>query len=72
MIYKVIILWIMLALFLFLMGYSFGRRVGIKEGKEEEALILPIDLKQKLLESSVCPLCHQKLMEKQRCDKISS
>lgn len=61
MTYKIVMLCLILGFSVFLAGFAIGRRVGTKEGHSESEAIIPIKLKQKLMESSFCPLCHQEL-----------
>lgn len=70
MIFKIILLCLILGFLVFLLGYTIGRRVGKKEGFIEGQVIIPMELKQKLMESTICPLCHQELNRGEICDKI--
>jgi hypothetical protein len=70
MIYKNILLYIILFLSIFSMGYAIGRRIGKKEGYCESEIIIPIKLKQNMMQSSFCPICCRKLNEINVCDKI--
>ena len=46
-------------LFVFLIGYAIGRRVGIKEGFLKGSTINTLKLKEQLLKKSRCPLCNK-------------
>ncbi|HHW02754.1 MAG TPA: hypothetical protein GXX35_08095 [Thermoanaerobacterales bacterium] len=59
MIFKTILLILILGLSVFLLGYAIGRRIGKKEGFSEGEAIIPMELKRKLMENGICPLCHQ-------------
>lgn len=52
-------IYIIVGLTLFLLGYSFGRRMGIKEGFEKGTRVNTLQLREQLLEKSFCPLCHK-------------
>lgn len=64
------ILGTIIVLSVFLIGYSIGRRIGICQGKNEGLVFYLIKLKQEMLETSLCPLCHHKLNQDINCDNI--
>lgn len=41
----------------YLIGYSTGRRIGIKEGYSKGMVSAPILLRKKLYKSFKCPIC---------------
>ncbi|TCO79776.1 hypothetical protein [Marinisporobacter balticus] len=43
-------------LLIFLIGYAFGRRIGIKEGYERGMAYIPLKSKEKVYEDYSCPL----------------
>ncbi|HHX23291.1 MAG: hypothetical protein ACOX2A_09525 [Tepidanaerobacteraceae bacterium] len=59
-----------LALSIYLIGYTMGRRIGKKEGIFEGKAIIPIELKKQMLDTMICPLCKQKLNFYTNCDSI--
>jgi hypothetical protein len=48
---------IIIALLIFLVGYSIGRRTGIKEGYNEGMAYAPIEIKREYFEHGRCPIC---------------
>jgi len=70
MTYKIVMLCLMLGFSVFLAGFAVGRRVGIKEGRSEGEAIVPIKLKQKMMESCFCPLCLRELSQELNEGKI--
>jgi hypothetical protein len=69
MFHKIILMLIVL-LFAFLSGYTHGRRVGVKQGIKAGEISVPVDLKRKMLETSLCPICLNKLKTDIDCDNI--
>lgn len=70
MIYKIVLLYLILFFSIFFIGYAIGRRIGKKEGCYESEITIPIKLKQKMMQTSFCPLCYRELNESDICDKI--
>jgi hypothetical protein len=65
-----IVLMLIIILSVFLCGYAYGRRVGLKQGIKEGEIIIPLDLKRKMLETSFCPICFNKLKTITNCGNI--
>ncbi len=65
-----IILMLIVTLSVFLCGYAYGRRVGLKQGIKEGEIIIPLDLKRKMLKTSFCPICFNKLKTSNDCGNI--
>lgn len=54
-----IIYYIIFFLFVFLLGYSSGRRYGYKQGLEDGKKYAPLDMKKDLLRTGRCPVCYE-------------
>ncbi|EOD01054.1 hypothetical protein [Caldisalinibacter kiritimatiensis] len=50
--------YIIISIFIFLIGYALGRRVGIKEGFFIGVNTAPILLRIKMQKEGICPLCN--------------
>ena len=61
MLVQTVILWLILILSIFLIGYALGRRKGIMEGINKGLSIAPLDMRKKSLELGVCQICEQKV-----------
>lgn len=68
--YKFLLLIAAIELSIFLAGYALGRRLGKKEGVDEGKRFIPLEWRSRLLETSTCPLCSQKLNIHTNCDNI--
>ncbi|MDI3535025.1 MAG: hypothetical protein PWQ82_1390 [Thermosediminibacterales bacterium] len=45
-------------IFVLLIGFAAGRRIGIKQGFEIGIRYAPIELKKQMFESGLCPVCN--------------
>lgn len=48
---------IIICLFMLLIGYSLGRRIGKKEGYEKALSYVPLALKIEYFQRNQCPIC---------------
>ncbi|MCT4604972.1 MAG: hypothetical protein N4A64_02540 [Marinisporobacter sp.] len=55
-----------IVLFIFLIGYAYGRRVGIKEGYEKGLAYSPLKIKEDVYNDFSCPLCTDKIDNDER------
>ncbi|KAB3534037.1 hypothetical protein F8154_10180 [Alkaliphilus pronyensis] len=49
---------ILIGLFMLLLGYIIGRKIGAKEGYQKALNHVPMELKLNLYENKKCPICN--------------
>lgn len=59
--YDIILLYLIIGLSIFLIGYTYGRRVGEAKGLNIGISLAPIEMRKKSLNSDRCLICGQKL-----------
>lgn len=57
MLYGIVVI---ISLFLILVGYSVGRRIGLREGFEKGLNYAPIMLRKEYYNTEKCPICTKK------------
>ena len=50
---------LIIILFILLIGYSIGRRIGLKEGYTKGINEAPINIRKEILKSGLCPFCRK-------------
>lgn len=59
--FDIILIYSIIGLSIFLVGYTYGRRVGETKGIDEGISLAPIEMRRETLNSDRCLICGQKL-----------
>lgn len=59
--FKIILIYLIVGLSIFLIGYTYGRRFGEIKGKNIGISLAPIEMRKKALNRDKCLICGQKL-----------